>query len=183
MEDNDIRDGMTIDEVLKAEGDEPEVKADAETTELDDVREELGIGTTVDPISALLDAPAEAPTDTVPISRLGTKFVIVAITDDKAYDRLVDQCTSYVKNRRGAGRTREVDGRRLARLTVAEYCTSPPFKAKYGADGYEALAAKFGTKEPDTLVDRALLMGEIDLINERILTLSGFDDDLTVAGN
>lgn len=180
----EIKDGMSIDEVLRQDrGEEPEIKEDAYTTALDDVREELGIGESIDPVAALLDAPMEDPQDTIRIKRLGTNFTITAITDDKAYERLVDQCTSYVKSRRGGGRTRELDGRRLARLTVAEYCLNPPFKAKHGAEQYEALAAKYGTKEPDTLVDRALLMGEIDLISEAILSLSGFDDEVETAGN
>jgi len=181
---SDEYEGMTMDEAIKADSEITEViDADAEITEMDEVRAELGIGETVDPVAALLDAPSEAPTETVTIKRLNTKFVIQAITDDKAYDRIVEQCTSYVRNRRGGGRTREVDGRRLARLTVAEYTLSPPFKAKNGVDAYEALAAKFGAKEPDTLVDRALLMGEVDLLAEHILALSGFDDEVEMAGN
>lgn len=158
-----------------------EIETDEELDALDEVRGDLGIGAGVDPLSALLDAPLEAPTATVFLKRLGATFTVMAITDDRAYDRIVERCTKFVKNRRGGGRTREVDGRRLGRLTVAEYCVEPGFTPKYA--GYEALSAKFGTKEPEDLVDRALLMGEVDLLADKILDISGFDDEVETAGN
>ncbi len=183
-------DGQTIDEAIAADqGDAvDEIEIDAPVSEMDEVRGELGIGEGVDPVAALLEAPMEAPTQHVYLRRLSTYFDVEAILDDRAYDKIVERCTRYVRNRRGGGRTREVDGRRLSRLTVAEYTVAPAFSAKRAADTsseskFEAMAEKFGTREPEDLVDRALLMGEIDLLADAILTLSGFEDELETAGN
>ena len=168
--------GKTVDEALAAlEGEDKIVEGD--DTPMEAVRAELEIGDSVDPLTALLDAPLEAPTAEVYIKRLGAHFTVQAITDDREYERLVEQCTSYVRARRGQGRTREVDGRRLGRLTVANYCTSPAFHRRHGQAEFEQLAGKFDTEEPDVLVDRALLMGEVDLLADKILDLSGFEDD------
>jgi hypothetical protein len=176
--------GLTIDEALRVERGESVAEATSdEVSELDEVRAELGIDASVDPLSALLDAPLEPPTEEVRIGRLNALFVVQAITDDAEYDRIVERCTSYVKSRRGQGRTREVDGRRLARLTVATYCVKPSFTPKYDKAEFEALASKFGTREPEDLVKRALLMGEVDLLADKIMTLSGFDDEVETAGN
>lgn len=160
-----------------------EVVVDEPVLPMDEVREELGIGEAVDPISALLDAPEEAPTSRVFIKRLNAWFDIEAITDDRAYDRIVDRCTKIVKNRRGGSRSRELDSRRLARLTVATYTVNPAFSPGRDVKGYEKLAARYGTNEPEDLVDRALLMGEIDLITDAIMSLSGFEDEVETAGN
>ncbi len=175
--------GMTVDEAVKAEGGSPDIEIDAEVSPMDEVRDEMGIAENVDPLSALLDAPTEAPTDQVLLKRLKAEFTVVAITDDRAYDRIVERCTRYVKNRRGGARTREVDGRRLSRLTVAEYCINPSFIPKHNQAQYEALVEKYGATEPEDLVDRALYMGEVDLLADAILTLSGFDDEVETAGN
>lgn len=177
----------TIDEILqadKAEAEEPVVvELDSEDTPLEAVRAELKIGDNVDPLAALLDASDEPPTEDVFIRRLGTYFTVQAITDDKVYEKLTERCTIYVKNRRGAGRTKEIDGRRLARLTVAEYTMSPVFTRRIDPARFQALADRYGTEEPEDLVDAALLMGEIDLLADKILTISGFDDELETAGN
>lgn len=183
-------DGLTVTEAAAQVAGTPEQVVDIEEEltdepldELDEVRGDLGIGEGVDPLSALLDAPLEPPLDDVVLKRLGAAFTVMAITDDKAYDRIVERCTKFVKNRRGGGRQREVDGRRLARLTVAEYCINPSFTPKHDLKQYEALSAKYGTKEPEDLVARALLMGEVDLLADKILDLSGFDDEVETAGN
>lgn len=174
-------DGMTVSEALDEMN---EVEVDAEQTPLEAVRAELNVGEGVDPLSAFLDVDtSEPPTDTVPLRRLGIEVTVQAITDDREYERMVDRCTTYVKNRRGGGRTKELDGRRLSKLTVAQFTVNPPFHPKNGKAGFDALAQKYGTDDPELLVERALLIGEIDAIADRILTISGFDDEYEVAGN
>lgn len=173
--------GKTIDQVIEEEGQTIEVEG--EITEIELVRDELGISEKIDPLGALLDQPDEAPTTEVYLKRLGTSFTVQAITDDRAYDKLIERCTIYRKNRRGGGRTRDLDGRRLSRLTVAEYTIEPAFHRRNGQESFEALSARFGSSEPEDLVDRALLMGEVDLLADAILELSGFDDEVETAGN
>lgn len=168
-----VSDDISVPEVIDPE---------AEVSPMEDLREEMSIGDGVDPVAALLSVdPDQAPTATVPIKRLNTVFTVQAIMDDREYDKLVERCSTFVRNRRGGGRNREIDGRRLSKLTIAEYTVNPGFKP--GRPGYEKLAEKFGSQEPEILVARALLVGEQDLLTDKILTLSGFEDDLELAGN
>ncbi len=189
-------DGDTIDEVIRAqtgvdgedEGLLEDEIVDEPVTPMDELREELAIGVGVDPVAALLDAPVEAPTDEVFIRRLGASFTVEAILDDKAYDKIVERCTKRVRNRRGGGSTREVDGRRLSRLTLAEYTVKPAFSMKRATEtgteaAFELMVEKYGTRDPEDLVGRALLLGEIDMVTDRIMTISGFEDELETAGN
>jgi len=180
--------GKTVDEILAAaraddEVRTPDIEIDATVSELDEVREELGIGENVDPLQALLNAPDEPETQDVFIRRLKTTFTVQAILDDKEYDNIVERCSYYVKNRRGAGRTREVDGRRLGRLTVATYTINPSFHPKHGQEQFDQLAERYHTREPEDIVNKALLMGEVDLLADAIMTISGFDDEVATAGN
>jgi len=171
-------DGMTLTDAIASEKEET---VDREDTPMEAVRAELNIGEGVDPLAALLNAPKEPPTDDVFLARLGVNFVVKAITDDKLYDRLVEQCTKYIKNRRGAGRTQELDGRRLARLTVANFTVSPSFMRE--GKGYDALVERYGAEDPEDLVQAALLLGEVDALADKIMSLTGFDDEVEQAGN
>jgi len=191
MEEN--YDGLTVTEAVKADKSgssappeliseiEEIIDVDAEIDPLDDVLEAVGAGDGVDPIEALISAPRVVDTDTVKIKRLNATFTVQAIDDDRKYDKLVERCTSIVRNRRGGGRSREVDGRRLAKLTVVEYTLIPGFKP--GRDGYEKLVERYGVSDPEALVSEALYIGEIDALADKILDISGFDDDLDNAGN
>lgn len=189
MEEN--YDGMTVTEAVKAEGSGPApelisevdeiIDESAEIDPLDEMMQAVGAGEGVDPIEALISAPRVVDTDTVKIKRLNASFVVQAIDDDRKYDKLVERCTSIVRNRRGGGRTREVDGRRLAKLTVLEYTVYPGFKP--GRKGYEQLTERYEVTDPEALVSEALYIGEIDALADKILDISGFDDDLDNAGN
>ncbi len=191
MEEN--YDGMTVTEAVKAEGQGPSpapelisevdeiIDDSADIDPLDEMLEAVGAGEGVDPIEALISAPRVVDTDTVKIKRLNALFTVQAIDDDRKYDKLVERCTSIVRNRRGGGRTREVDGRRLAKLTVLEYTVYPGFKP--GRKGYEQLTERYEVTDPEALVSEALYIGEIDALADKILDISGFDDDLDNAGN
>lgn len=180
-------DGMTIREVLNSEKDSEaeviEIDEDRDPTPEESVRDALHIGEGVDPVAAFLDVDTTAPiTDEVAIKRLGISVTVRAITDDREYERIVDRCTTWVKARRG-GRTKELDGTRLSKLIVANFTVNPPFAAKNGKADFEKLAQKYGTNDPEILVERALLIGEIDAISDKIMTISGFEDDYEVVGN
>lgn len=187
MDDKDFE-GMTVTEAIEAEGqsqeediDIGEVEEDADPDPLDETLAAMGVGDGVDPVDALLNAPRVVDTDRVWIKRLNTWFTVQAIDDDRKYDKLVERCTRIVRNRRGGGRSREVDGRRLAKLTVVEYTVHPGFKPN--KDGFEALSERYKTNEPENLVSEALYIGEIDALADKILDISGFADDLEIAGN
>ncbi len=175
----------TIEELVRGTTDSDRAPDEAdEPTPLEEVRDQLNIGEGVDPLAALLGTDdGSPPTQEVFIKRLNARFIVEAITDDKVYDRMVDRCTHYVKGRRGQGRTKELDTRRLGKLTVAEYTVSPPFTRKRGSAAFDQLAEKYGVGEPEDIVGKALYIGEIDLLADVIMTLSGFDDDIEVSGN
>jgi len=185
--DDENYEGMTVTEAVKAETEaETEVDIDigvddSEPDPLDEALAAIGAGDGMDPLQALLDAPRLVDTALVRIKRLDTSFTVQAIDDDRKYDKLVERCTRIVRNRRGGGRSREVDGRRLAKLTVVEYTLSPGFRP--GMEGFEALVERYGTSEPESLVSEALYIGEIDALADKILEISGFEDDLENAGN
>ena len=177
------------DEVPVGDDSEDLELTDAEYASLDPVekaREDLRISDDVDPLTALLRAEdKEDITDVFRIPRLGVSFVVRPIADDREYDKLVERCT-ILQKRRGGSRYRELDGRRLARLIVAAYTVTPPFNAQVDEAGFQKMVARFGTEEPESLVAKALLPGEIDALSDHILTLSGFSDEVAgvdTAGN
>jgi hypothetical protein len=160
------------------------IELDEEASDLEKVRHAVGASEADDPLRALLAVDVAAPLEDVWYSkRLKTNFTLRGFRDDKEYEQIVERATRYVK-RRGGGRQREVDGRRLSRLLVMEGVVAPPLSAKHGREGYEALLQKYGALDSEELIGKALLPGEVDQIAEKIMELSGFDDDLeVVAGN
>lgn len=163
--------------------DEPdEIEIDEEASDAEKARALVGASELEDPVKALLATdPTTAPQDVWFCKRLGVEFLVEGFNDDTEYDRVVKRATDMVK-RKGGGRVKEVDGRRLARLVVVEGCVNPSFKQ--GSDSFRQLSEKFGVIDSESLVGRALLPGEIEAVAEKILQLSGFDDDLEeVAGN
>lgn len=177
--------GKTLAEAVAEERGTTVITDEEITTDpIEEVREKLGIGEGIDPLTAFLEADRSAtPTKQVHIKRLNTDVTVEAIMDSKEYERLVDRCTMIIKGRRG-GRRQEIDGVRLVKLTIAEYTVNPPFHPKRGREAFEKLAAHYGTTDPEALVERALLIGERDLLSDTIMQLSGFDDELEdTAGN
>lgn len=160
------------------------IELDEEATELDKARAAVGASEYDDPLAVLLAVDTSQPiTERFPVKRLKTEFTIQGISDDEAYEKLVERATSFVR-RRGGARQREVDGRKLSRLLVIAGVVSPPFSPENGRDGFEALKKKYGALDSEDLVAKALLPGEVDRIAEKVLELSGFEDELEeAAGN
>lgn len=179
--------GPTIRELAAgADGPPPEVvDDDSPLTPLEEVAEEIGAGPGVDPLEALLGiAPNTDITDEVTIERLGTVFTIKAIPDDEEYEKLQERCTDTIRRRRGIPQEK-LNWPKFRRTLVAEYTLDPPFHPKYDDAGYRKLAEHHGATDPTDLVRRALLPGEVDLVADRILQLSGFGDpqsDMVEAG-
>lgn len=170
------------------EADEPEViELDEEASDIEKaqaaVEGVVGPGS-LDPLAALLDWDTSKPIqDRWYSRRLKAWFTYEAFHDDRDYERVVERATRYVK-RRGGGRQREIDNRQLSKLVVIERVVDPVFSPQHGQAKFQRLAAKYGSEDPEVLVGRALLPGEIDQLAEKILELSGYDDDLEeAAGN
>lgn len=171
--------------VLGSSDEEPEeIELDEEASPEDKARAMIGASPADDPLKALLSVDSIEPlTDTWRCKRLGVDFQLQGFRDDRAYEMVVERATHYVR-RRGANRQRELDNRKLSKLLVIEGCVSPCFSQARDPASFEKLAEKYGSSDPEVLVGRALLPGEIDQIAEKVLELSGFNDDLEeVAGN
>lgn len=134
-----------------------------------------GSRTEVDPLEMLLDTKArENLRDKVTISRKGKglmEFEIRAI-DGKLYDDIQDKSTITKRNRAG-NEFKSQDNRMLRRLVVLEGVVSPSLK-----DDRLLQAFGIGKGREEDVIEKALLPGEIDLLGDRILTLSGYTDEM-----
>lgn len=113
------------------------------------------------------------------IPRIDTKMVVEAMRDTKLYDQMHDRCATWTK-RNGIRVKVDVNERRLARLMIAQWTSWPPFRRGHGAEADEAfdqMAAHYGTDEPEILVGRVLLPGEIRKVANAIMEVSGFEDE------
>lgn len=187
---------------------EEEELSEAEFAQLgpvDQAREILGAGPDLDPLDVLLAEDKSSLLDTYVATRVlsdGSKrrieFLVRPIPDDAEYDRIIQRCTTHLKRQRG-GSSRDLDVRRLARLVVAGYTVNPVFDLQaveasntelsdevraQGRASHARLVAKFSEDDPESLVREVLLPGEIDGMSDKILTLSGFTDEVVdAAGN
>ena len=106
------------------------------------------------------------PEKEVYIKRFGVNFKVKPITNDEYYD--LRERASYSVGK-GANQTTEMNDRELDALLVAKGLVEPNFSdAK--------VLAKFDAMDASDVVAKSLYVGEIKLLQEAILRLSGFDD-------
>lgn len=133
-------------------------------------------GIELDAMETLLDVPSRQHIEeTVILNRRGKgkmKFKVRAIGGEE-YKDIQEQCTQRVRNRRGGGMTTEFDARKSQRLVVLACVLEPSLKDKKLMEAYNVPA-----DQPELVVDRALLPGEVDLLSESILDLSGYTDEV-----
>ena len=121
----------------------------------------------MDALQALLGAkPLNEITEEVPVKRLGTSFMIRALTEDDL-DEVRRQATRMV--RKGNKTEQELDTNEMARLAVAKGVISPDFTNA-------ELLAKYGATDAGEVVKKALLPGEVIALQSAVLELSGFGD-------
>lgn len=120
-----------------------------------------------DALSALLSANTEIESE-VFIKRLNVHFRIKAI-DGKTINKLRDQATHYVGS--GSKRKAQLNDEEFNGLLIAAGCLSPDFSN-------EKLIAKYGARDASDCVQKALLAGEIIALQEALLRLSGFEDNV-----
>jgi hypothetical protein len=119
----------------------------------------------MDALDALLSADLKIEQD-VFIKRLNTYFTIKAI-DGKTLNELRDRATHYVG--KGAKKKAQLNEEEFNGSLIVAGCVSPDFSnAK--------LLERYGAMDGGDCVQKALLAGEITLLQEAILRLSGFDD-------
>jgi len=113
-------------------------------------------------LEALLSANPDVK-ETVYIKRLDADFVIKALEQD--------ELTSAQEQATYDGVTNETE---MNNLIIATSCVEPNF-------GDEALLKHYGAAEAGDCVKKALKVGEIAVLSQKILEVSGFDTTLTQA--
>lgn len=122
----------------------------------------------MDALQALLGAkPAAEITDQVKIKRLGTEFTIKALTGEDI-DKIREQATYPVKN--GKKTELKVNEEEVARSLIVKATVEPNF-------ANAELLTHFGASDAGECVQKALLAGEIAILQNAILTLAGFNDE------
>lgn len=156
-----------------------EIAESKEAKALTEVREQLGITEAVDPLKAILEAPVGPVEGEWHAKRLGTTFKIRAL-NSREYNQIQDRATRWTRNRRTGRNERDLDPTAMSLLVCAAGTTNPNFntnapalKKKYGLDP---------ARRVDELVSIILLPGEIDSLAEKILNLSGYEEDLEDLG-
>jgi hypothetical protein len=143
--------------------------------ELQDLREDMGITELVDPLQALLQAPLGPPQSTWHCKRLKTDFVVRGLTS-KEYAAAQEQSTRWNRNKRTQRVERDLDATKLSLLICLHGSVNPNFRDP-------AVLAKFGVQgAPHEAVGAALLPGEIEALAEKVLDVSGFEQDLEEQG-
>lgn len=138
------------------------------------LREDMGITDTVDPLKALLEAPIGPQSGVWKCRRLNSDFKIRSLDND-AYAEAQEEATRYARNRRTGRMEKDIDGATLSFLVCVAGTTNPNFNA-------EPVKARFHAMSARDAVKKALLPGEIDQLAEKILQLSGFDEDVEEQG-
>jgi Phage XkdN-like tail assembly chaperone protein, TAC len=118
-----------------------------------------------DALHALLSYDKEPEKD-VYIKRLGVNFRVKAIDTNEFY-QIREQATYTVG--KGANKKTEVREDEVAALIVAKGVVDPDFSDK-------KVLEKFKATDAADAVKKALYIGEITLLQDEILRLSGFDD-------
>jgi hypothetical protein len=122
-----------------------------------------------DIITALLAADADKfPTITVPIERLGIPVKLKALTG-KQVSRVRDRNTKTVKTKQGPKEMTDNEGFMIGLISLATV------NFQWGA---APLVEKYKASSGDEVIKRTLLAGEIALLGEAVLDVSGYNVEL-----
>jgi hypothetical protein len=167
---NDAIEPLT-DEVLEYDS---EISEGKEEAELQEVREKLGVTDMVDPLRALLDAPVGPVTSGFPVPRLNTEFQIKALTS-REYNAIQERSTRFTRNKRTGRMDRDLDATTMSLLVCLAGTVHPNFQDSQ-------LTKRYPNMQPHEIVATSLLPGEVDNLATKILSLSGFDEELEDTG-
>ena len=184
---NELQEDLTIPEGSVAQPavdplDEDVLEVDTETAdgggqeagELQSVRDDLGITELVDPLQALLDAPLGPVLGAWSCPRLNTEFTIRAL-DSTEFNQIQERSTRFTRNKRTGRMDRDIDATTMSLVTIAAACVNPDFRSS-------ELAKRYPNRQSHEIVSASLLPGEVDSLANKIMVLSGFNDDLEDAG-
>ena len=122
-----------------------------------------------DIITRLLAASAEeVPTMTIPLKRLGVPVTLKALTG-KQVSRCRDHNTTTIKTKQGPKEKVDNEGFMIGLISLSTV------KPNWGDP---KLIEKFHASSGDEVIKRLLLGGEISLLGEAVLDVSGYNVDL-----
>lgn len=159
------------DDVLEVDTDIADGK---EAREMQAVRDELGVTELVDPLQALLEAPIGPVLGSWPCPRLNTEFTVRAL-DSTEFNQIQERSTRFTRNKRTGRMDRDIDATTMSLVTIASASVNPDFRSP-------ELAKRYPNRQPHEIVSASLLPGEVDSLANKIMVLSGFNDDLEDAG-
>lgn len=120
-------------------------------------------------LKRLLGVDTKPPEARFRIKRLDVVVTVKALRDDEI-EALQEQCTRTTRDRRGRV-SREFDSQKFARRLIVAASVKPNW-------GAPELMRKFEASTPDQVVRRLLLAGEIDMLSDVILDLSGYEEGI-----
>jgi len=130
--------------------------------------EEILNMTEEDIISKLME-PTEVPEATYFIERLGIPVTLKGLSE-RDINRIKKECTYEIKGKRGK-KTKELDDEEFNAALIEAATIKPNWN---NAKLLEALKASDGSQ----VIRKKFLAGEISAMGDKILELSGFDEDL-----
>lgn len=131
----------------------------------------LAVGRRIDQITedvtVKVIAPAGSSEPTV-----STTFTVRVLSSDEI-EALSERCTRYVAQGRGP-KVRQTDNVKLQRLIVATATMAPKLDDP-------RLLQKFGAREAAGVVQGIMLPGQVAALSDKIMEVSGYDDDVVEA--
>jgi len=110
------------------------------------------------------------PTKTVLLKRIGIPVTLKGLTN-KRVSNIKKECTEIVK-RRGK-QSKEINEEDFETSLIAASTVKPDW-------GNTKLMEKYNASRPIEVIKKILLAGEMSLLSDIVLELSGFDDELEV---
>lgn len=138
-----------------------------EEKDLDMTEEEVLEMTENDIINKLME-PTEVPERTYALDRLGIHVTLKGLSE-KEIQRIRRECTVTIKTR--GGRSKELNEEEFNAALIEKATTMPDWSNK-------ELLSSLGLSSGREVIKRRLLAGEMVALGDKVMELSGFDDEL-----
>lgn len=138
-----------------------------EEKDLDMTEDEMFEMTEDDIINKLLE-PTEVPKRTYALDRLEIQVTLKGLSE-KEIQRIKRECTATVKSR--GGRTKELNEEEFNAALIEKATIRPNWSNR-------KLLDQLGLSSGREVIKRRLLAGEMVALGDKVMELSGFDDEL-----
>lgn len=135
---------------------------------LDPLDQLLAVGRKVEQITEDVMVKVIAPADSEEPT-VKTKFTVRVLSSEEI-EQATERCTRYISQGRGP-KEKQVDQQKLQRVLVAMATIAPNLKDA-------RLLSKFGVTEAAGVVGRIMLPGQVAALSDKIMEVSGYDDDV-----